>query len=163
MLTVVLDVADAVAEVASTTVGMLAESRHLDSSARTAQAVRDLVQRPAAPQITDADLIGGTWAALLVAYVEPLAGPLAGLLGRALPPETDALRGDPSASERLEAALRVLDASARELERRTQRVAERQAAPTVEESNAARRGPTPRRSSGTAHIPGCVTSTGCWT
>ena len=40
-------------EGASTTVGLLAESRHLDSSARTAQAVRDLAQRPAAPEIAD--------------------------------------------------------------------------------------------------------------
>jgi hypothetical protein len=55
------DVADAVHELLSTVIGMLAESTQLGSAAhaRIKSAVADLVQRPRAPQISDAQLADG--------------------------------------------------------------------------------------------------------
>lgn len=104
-------VADAVHQLLSTAIGMLAESRKLTADAhhRTARAARDLAQRPREPQIGGEHLADGTWAALLAGHVKPHAGDLADYLGRALPPNDPRLTG-PSASERLEAAYGYLTA-----------------------------------------------------
>lgn len=134
------DLADAVHELLSGVVGMLAESRHLDATARirTSNAVRDLAQRPHEPQITDDEIIDGTWAQTLITHVSPFTGDFATFLGRALPPRTVGLTG-PSASERLEAALRVLDYAALTVRNRIPRVASRQALGTLAQANAAAR------------------------
>lgn len=134
------ELADSVQELLSAIVGMLAESR-LDAAAhdRTARAVRDLAQRPREPQITDEMLTSGRWAAVLVAHVAPHRGDLATLLGRALPPCHPNLHGHPSASERLETALRELDSAARSLGRFVPALARHQALPTPEENAAARK------------------------
>lgn len=133
-------IADAVHEVLSAVVGMLAESRHLDTEARsrTLDAVRDLAQRPREPQITDAQISDGSWASVLTAHAAPYTGDFATFLGRALPPGHPQLNGR-SASERLEAVLRVLDDAALTASRRIPRVAARQALPTLAEANAAAR------------------------
>jgi hypothetical protein len=132
------EVSDATHELLSAVVGMLAESTRLDPTAhaRTKAAVADLAQRPREPQITDQEIVSGRWVARLVAHVAPHAGDLAALLGRAVPPNHPSLAG-PSASERLEAALRVLDTEARSLERRIPEVARYQALPSIEDFNAA--------------------------
>jgi hypothetical protein len=134
------DVADAVHEVLSVVVGMLAESRHLEGEAhqRTLHAVRDLARRPREPQITDAQIIDGSWASLLVRHVSPYTADLAGFLARALAPRHRDLKG-PSASERIEAALRVLDTAALSATRRIPKAAEHQARGTVAEANEAAR------------------------
>ncbi|ODR00345.1 hypothetical protein BST27_29665 [Mycobacterium intermedium] len=134
------EVADAVHELISTVVGMLAESRQLDSAAhaRTVRAVRDLAQRPTAPLITDEHIGSGRWAAILVEFVAPFNGDLAALLGRALPPHHPKTNGL-SASERLEAALRVLDTPAHDLAFLIPKAARRQSLPSIEEINAAYR------------------------
>lgn len=133
------NVADAVHEVLSTCIGMLAESR-LDPTAhaRTVQAVRDLAARPQAPLITPEDLASGRWATKLTKYVAPQTADLAAFLGRAFPPDHPALSGL-SASERITNALRILDTAARDLERRIPRVAEAQARPSLAEFNDAKR------------------------
>jgi hypothetical protein len=134
------DVADAVHELLSTVVGMLAESQLLDNAAhaRTVQAVRDLAQRPREPQITDEQLTSGRWAAALTKHVATHGDDLAAFLGRALPPRHPKLAGQ-SASERLEAALRVLDSAALDLQRLIPKAASRQALPGIEAVNAANR------------------------
>lgn len=134
-------VADAVHEVLSAVVGMLAESRHLDpaADARTRQAIRDLAQRPREPQISDDDLTSGRWATVLVDFVAPYRDDLAALLGRARQPGHPDLKGGLSVSERLEQALRNLDHEARYLERLIPKVAAHQALPTPEEINARNR------------------------
>jgi len=134
------NLADAVHELLSGVVGMLAESRHLDATAwtRTSNAVRDLAQRPREPQITDDEIIDGSWAQTLTDHVAPFTGDLAAFLDRALPPRSVGLTG-PSASERLEAALRVLDSAALVVGNRIPRVAARQALGTLEQANAAAR------------------------
>jgi len=134
------NLADAVHELLSGVVGMLAESRHLGAEARTrtSNAVRDLAQRPREPQITDDEIIDGSWAQTLTGHVAPFAGDLAAFLDRALPPRSVGLTG-PSASERLEAALRVLDSAALVVGNRIPRVAARQALGTLEQANAAAR------------------------
>ncbi|SON63386.1 hypothetical protein MSIMFI_04916 [Mycobacterium simulans] len=123
-------IADATHELVSTVVGMLAESKPLDpaSHARIVQAVRDLAQRPTAPEISDAEIISGQWAVVLVGYAGRLTADLAGRLGRS-----------PSASQRLEDALRVLDTAALDLARRIPKLARYQALPTFEEVEAARK------------------------
>lgn len=132
------DVADAVHELLSTVVGMLAESRRLDraASARTRQAVRDLAQRPREPLIGDDMLISGSWAALLVSHVAPHAGDLAAYLGRATSPAESRTPGQ-SATERLESALRVLDSAALALGRRIPKAVARQSLPSIDDVNAA--------------------------
>lgn len=132
------DAANAVHELLSTVVGMLSESPHLDNEAhaRTARAVRDIAQRPHPPQISDEQLISGRWAALLVKHVAVHSNDLAAFLGRALPPNHPHLKGA-SASERLEAALRVLDTAALDLARLIPKVARHQALPSIEAVNAA--------------------------
>jgi hypothetical protein len=121
-------------------VGMLAESAYLDRHARerTAQAVVDLAQRPREPQITDSQISDGSWAAVMTRHVAPYSKDFAAFLGRALPPRAAGLTG-PSASERLEAALRVLDSAALVAQRRIPRVAARQELGTIEQANAAAR------------------------
>lgn len=126
------DVADAVHEVVSTVVGMLAESRHPDASAIAQQMTRDLAARPTAPDITDEQLCDGSWAAKLIRYAGPLTKELAALLDRAKPPGTTEF----SASERLERALRELDQAALALERKIPKAAEAQARPTFNEFQA---------------------------
>lgn len=131
-------VADAVHELLSAAVGMLAADRHqaADARARTVQAAADLAIRPAAPAITDDQISSGSWAAALADWVAPYSGDLAALLGRAHPPRADALRGNPSASERIERALRTLDGAVLDLMRRVPKVAARQALPSMAEFNA---------------------------
>lgn len=134
------DVVDAIHEVLSTVVGMLAESAYLDrqARARTAQAAADLAQRPRQPQFTAAQIGDGSWAAAMTDHVSPYSADLAAFLGRALPPRANGLKG-PSASERLEAALRVLDTAALAARRRIPNVAARQALGSVADFNLAAR------------------------
>jgi hypothetical protein len=127
-------VADAVHELLSAAVGLIAESR--TASTTTKRAAADLAVRPQAPGITDEQIISGSWAAALTAYVEPYAGDLASLLGRALPPDAVSLRGNPSASERIERALRALDGAELNLERRIPKARQRQALPSMAAFNA---------------------------
>ncbi|MBN7336007.1 hypothetical protein [Mycobacteroides abscessus] len=127
-------VVDATHELMSVVVGMLAESRTADPNT-TRQLVADLAVRPRLPEITDAQIISGSWVSKLSAWVEPYAGDIAALLGRALPPRHDGLKGHPSASERLEKALRVLDGAVLTLERRIPKVAARQALPSLADHN----------------------------
>lgn len=137
----VREIADAVHEVLSTVVGLVAESRQLDRGARqrTARAVADLAQRPKEPAITDGQIGQGRWAATLIEFVEPFSDDLSALLGRALPPESTALRGALSVSERLERALVVFDQAVADAQRHLVRVAEYQALPSPDEYNAQRR------------------------
>jgi len=74
-------------------------------------------QRPPLPEFAADDLKSGSWAGALIALVEPYTARLAALLGRAWPPNAAELRGHPSASERIEAALRTLDRAALDLGR----------------------------------------------
>lgn len=131
-------VADSVHELLSVVVGLIAADRHAseDSRTRTRQAAADLAVRPQAPTITDAAIISGSWVVALAAWVEPYAGDLAALLGRALPPDHPALRGDPSASDRVVKALHVLDSAVLDLARRIPKVRQRQALPSMAEFNA---------------------------
>lgn len=131
-------VADAVHETLSVAVGMLAADRHQAAAdaARTRQLAADLAVRPAALAITDEQIISGSWAAALAESVAPYAGDLAALLGRAHPPGSNALRGNPSASERIERALRAMDGAVLDLARRVPKAAARQALPSMAEFNA---------------------------
>lgn len=121
------NVTDAVHELLSTVVGMLAGSAQLDrgATARIAQAVADLAQRPREPVVDDNMIVSGSWAALLVEHVEPHSADLARFLGRATKDTTD----------RFTDALRILDAAAMNMSRKLPKVAARQALPTLEEIN----------------------------
>lgn len=132
--------ADAVHELLSVVVGMLAESRQLDKAAhaRVALATRDLARRPREPQVSDEMLVAGSWAALSVNHVAPHASDFAAYLGRALPPNDHRLTGR-SATARLEDALRVLDSAALALHRRLSKAIARQSLPNTAEFNAATR------------------------
>ncbi|MFL0159526.1 hypothetical protein [Mycobacteroides chelonae] len=130
-------VLDGVVEVVHLAAGLLSESTATDGQTRRAAA--DLAARPKVPSITDAMLVSGTWVSALVAYADQVSAQLSTLLGRARPPGSDALRGAPSCSERVEKALRGLDGAVASLERRIPQLAARQALPTVEEFNAAQR------------------------
>jgi hypothetical protein len=132
-------VADAVHELLSATVGLIAADRHAADPARTRQLAADLAVRPAAPAITDDQIVSGSWAVALAKWVLPYSGDLASLLGRALPPDHLGLRGNPSASERLERALRTLDGAVLELARRIPKVGQRQRLPSMQEYNRAER------------------------
>ena len=127
-------VVDAAHEVMDTTVRLLAESKTADPNI-TRQLVADLAVRPRLPEINDKAVISGSWVHKLTAWVEPYAGDIAALLGRALPPGHDGLRGNPSASERIERALRGLDAAVLTAERRLPKVRARQALPSMEDHN----------------------------
>jgi hypothetical protein len=141
------DVVDAVHELVSTIIGWLAaldaraKTRHLDAAKR-GDAIRllcDLAQRPALPQISDEMLATGSWVAVLTAMAEPVAGPLAGLLGRGHPPNAQILRGAPSRSERLERLLReTLDRAALELSCYLDRRAHDRPRPPADRTEAAR-------------------------
>jgi hypothetical protein len=114
------DVALAVHGVVHAAVGVLAEAdarrrtRHLaaDDRGRSIRALVDLAERPELPDITDAALADGSWAAALTALAEPYSADLSGLLGRA---------ASPAVSDRIVAALREVDAAAHELDCRLTR------------------------------------------
>ncbi|BAX97130.1 hypothetical protein MSTE_01813 [Mycobacteroides stephanolepidis] len=129
-------VADAVADVVAASAQLLLTSNAPDS---TRQAAADILARPHVPEITAEQLSSGTWAHILATYADQVSTPLAKLLASAHPPGADALRGNPSASERIERALRGLDAAVLVLERALPRIAERQALPSISEFNAALR------------------------
>lgn len=117
------DLADAVHELVSVAVGLIAErdarrkTAHLsyDTRGRSIRALVDLAERPTLPEIDAAALADGQWVAQLVAMAEPYSEQLSDVLRTAVPP--GATRGARSASERLEAALRVVDAAAAAIER----------------------------------------------
>ena len=126
-------VADGVAEVVHVAAGLIAESRAVDDRSRRLAA--DLAVRPRQPVIADETLISGSWSTLLVDYAGVVADDLAALLGRALPPDAEALRGQPSASDRLVAALRILDRAAADLGRLIPKAAARQSLPSMADYN----------------------------
>lgn len=129
-------VADGVADVVHVAAALLAESRATDDKARRLAA--DLAVRPRMPEITDESLVSGSWGCvLLVDYAGQLGVALSALLDRALPPEAAELRGNPSASDRLVAALRILDRAAADLGRLIPKAAERQGLPSMDEYNRA--------------------------
>lgn len=128
------NVLDATHALMHVVVGMLAESRPADAGV-TRRLVADLTVRPRLPEITDEQIISGSWVHTLAAWTSTYAGDLAALLGRALPPGHDGLKGNPSASERLERALRTLDSAVLDLERHIPKVAARQALPSMESHN----------------------------
>lgn len=130
-------VLDGVADVVFVASALIAESGALDG--KTRRAASDLAARPKVPSITDAMLVSGTWVNVLAEYADQVSAPLSTLLGCAHAPGADALRGNPSASERVERALRGLDQAVLSLERRIPQLAARQALPSVEEFNAAQR------------------------
>ena len=124
----VLTYADAAHEAAGTVTGWVAErdarrrTEHLaddEGKRRYAMATLiDLAQRPALPEITDAMIGDGSWAAVLREMVEPVDGALSGLLANAFPPGAPPLRGQPSRSDRLDRLLReTVDRAALTLER----------------------------------------------
>jgi hypothetical protein len=116
-------------ELVGTVVGWLAEA---DARTRTAhlaaepgkrkfamQKLIDLAQRPVLPEITNAALADGSWAAALTALADGVDAGLADMLARAYPPNAAGLRGRTSRSEQLARLLgRTLDHAALELERR---------------------------------------------
>ncbi|EID10869.1 hypothetical protein MXEN_16998 [Mycobacterium xenopi RIVM700367] len=124
--------AEAVHELVSTVVGWLAEA---DARAKTAHLAAepgkrryaitrlcDLAQRPALPEVTDAMLADGSWAAVLTAMAETVDTALSDLLAHAWPPGAAGLRGRDSRSEQLARMLsRTLDPAALELEHRLDR------------------------------------------
>lgn len=138
----VLNLADAAHEAAGTVTGWEAER---DARAKTAHladdpAARrwamttlcDLAPRPALPEITDAMIADGSWAAALTEMVEPIDGALSDLLARAFPPGAPPLRGQPSRSERLDALLReTVDRAALSLQRALDRADMVPSAPTA--------------------------------
>lgn len=130
-------VAEAVAEVVDVAARLIAESRTVDAKARRLAA--DLAVRPRQPVITDEQIVSGSWTAAVVEYAAEVTDGLAGLLGRALPPDAEGLRGQLSASERIERALRALDRAAVDLERRIPGVRKKQSLPSMDEFNRALR------------------------
>ncbi|OHT54094.1 hypothetical protein [Mycobacteroides chelonae] len=128
------NVLDAVHESMFVSVSLLSESKASDPNI-TRRLVADLAARPRLPEISDAQIISGSWVHALAAWTEPYAGDLARLLANAHPPGHDALRGNPSASERVERALRGLDRAVLTLERRIPQIAQRQALPSMESHN----------------------------
>ena len=126
-------VADAVGETVHTAAGLIGESTSTDD--RTRRLAADLAVRPRQPVLTDQMLISGSWSTALTAYAAVVADDLTKVLDVAHRPESPALRGAPSASERIERALRLLDRAARELERRIDRVATQQSLPGIGDYN----------------------------
>ncbi|MEC4858337.1 hypothetical protein R2325_23140 [Mycobacteroides chelonae] len=127
-------VLDATHELMHVTVALLAESQSADAGV-TRRLVADLTVRPRLPEISDEQIISGSWVHTLAAWAGAYSGDLSALLGRALPPGHDGLKGNPSASERLERALRTLDSAVLDLERHIPKVAARQALPSMESHN----------------------------
>jgi hypothetical protein len=117
----VADVVDAVHELVVTATDMIVTSAATANGSRsaTAQHLADLAAKPAPPQVTGKMLADGSWSRVLAAYVAPLSGDLAALLGRALAPNDVRLKGRLAASERLVNALLVLDGAAVRLGRCT--------------------------------------------
>ena len=135
-------VAEAVAETVHVAAGLIAESRTADDErrlARHAAPCHPLAVRPRQPVITDEQIVSGSWSTAMVEYAGEVADDLAALLARALPPEAEVLRGSPSASERIERALRSLDRAALDLERRSPQARQRQSLPSMDEFNRAQR------------------------
>lgn len=83
---------------------------------RARRALVELVDLPGDPEIDAESVVAGTWPGVLVEHCRPYGGPLAELLGRALPPGQT--RGAISISERLEAELREIDVAGVALTRR---------------------------------------------
>jgi hypothetical protein len=136
----VLDYADAAHEFVGTVSGWLAvqdayaKSAHLanepDKRRAAVTLILDLTPRPVLPEITDAAILDGTWAAAVTAMAETVDGPLAALLARSWPPNANELRGQISRSERLDRLLReTVDRASIALDRAIER-AESQPAPT---------------------------------
>jgi hypothetical protein len=115
-------------DVVSLVVSLLADRNAARDGLRSPRLTRDLARRPKAPEITTDALVSGQWAQLLAAYAGAVAPALADLLGRAMWPENDRLRGQLSASERVVAALRGLDGAAQALSRQIPRNATYEAA-----------------------------------
>lgn len=92
-------------------------TRHLPLEERERELRRILSAqpRPPRPAITAADLRDGTWASILEGHVSPLAGPLSRVLGAPMP---GAAHSAPSASQRLEEQLRLVDEAAARLHNR---------------------------------------------
>lgn len=127
--------AKAVHELVGVVVGWVAEG---DARAKTAHladepgkrryavtTLVDLAQRPALPEITDAELEDGSWAGQLVALADDIDAAFADLLAKAYPPGAPELRGQPSRSEQLARLLgRTIDRAALALTRRLDRDAQ---------------------------------------
>lgn len=131
------EIGETVADLVHAAAGLVAESKVTDG--RTRRLAADLAIRPRQPSIADDQITDGTWVEDLVLYAGEIATDLAALLGRSLPPEHPGLRGELSASERVERALREFDRAAGALGRRTPEVQKRQALPSMDEYNAAQR------------------------
>lgn len=138
----VLNLADAVHEFAGTATRWDAErdartkTEHLadDPAARrwAMTTLCDLAPRPALPEITEAMIADGSWAAALTELVEPIDAPLSDLLARAFPPGAPPLRGQPSRSDRLDRLLReTVDRAALALERALDAAEKQTPAPTA--------------------------------
>ncbi|SIL05578.1 hypothetical protein [Mycobacteroides abscessus] len=124
---------EAVAELVHLGSGAAAASSAVDGQTRRAAA--DLAARPTQPEITAEMLISGSWADVLADYAEQVSAPLSVVLDRAHPPDAYALRGELSASERVERGLRGLDSAVLDLERHIPRIAQRQSLPSIEDWN----------------------------
>ncbi len=134
--------ADAAHEFAGTVTGWAAErdarrrTEHLaDDPGKRRYAITtlvDLAPRPALPEISDAMILDGSWAAALVEMAEPVDAALSDLLAQAFPPGAPALRGQLSRSEKLEHLLReTVDRAALSLERPLAAAAEKQTAAPI--------------------------------
>lgn len=92
----------------------LRRTQHLpvDQRGRAVALVREQAKahRPDAPVVTDADITTASWAAVLIDMAHPYSDPLSELLSRAVKPGTT--RGLLTPSERVEAALRLIDTPA---------------------------------------------------
>lgn len=112
----VRSLAESTHELVSTVVAWCAESdalartRHLaDEPGKRRYAVTtlcDLAQRPVLPEITDAMLRDGSWAAVLAAMADDIDAPFSALLGKSHPSNAAELRGQQSRTDRLIRLLR---------------------------------------------------------
>ncbi|OKH63153.1 hypothetical protein EB73_26445 [Mycobacterium sp. SWH-M3] len=101
----------------------LARTRHLaDEPGKRKYAVTtlvDLAQRPALPEVTDAMLADGSWAAVLAAMADGCDASFSALLGKSHPSNAAELRGQLSRTDRLVRLLReTLDHAAVLLDKR---------------------------------------------
>jgi hypothetical protein len=131
-------VVDGVHELVCVIVGLIAEA-NASGGASTRQAIADLAPRPRLPEITDTQILDGSWVGVLIKLSRPDDAPLADVLARALPPGEERLRGQPSASERVEAVVRDLDRLCGQMTRRTVTTGKRQRLPSMDEFNALQR------------------------
>lgn len=108
------EIAEAVQELCDTCAALLNDAKvsRVDyaSRSRARAALKTLTKQPV-PEISRAALADGSWPDLLVDMAEPLSEPIAGLLGRA----------NPSVSDQVVEALRLLDRAALDLDRRVDR------------------------------------------